>query len=197
MGVLKEQSKKFVPVTDYLAMEDETFEKHEYYNGKIVKMPGATPIHNIIAVNIATQLNVELEKKNKNYFVLNSDTKIHIPKLNHFVYPDAVVVCEEIQLYPGSSTVITNPLLVVEVMSESNEEYDRGKKFYNYKRIESFKEYVLVVQKMPLITASFRVLPHTWEDTEAEGTGSSIYLKSLDISIDLNKIYRSVPFLSV
>jgi Uma2 family endonuclease len=194
MGVLKEHSERFVTIEDYLAMEDESSEKHEYYNGKIVKMPGATPIHNIIAVNIMTQLNIGLEAKDKNYFVLNSDSKIYIPKLNHFVYPDAVVVCEQIELYPGSSTVITNPLLIVEVLSESTEEYDRGEKFHNYKRITSFKEYVLVVQKMPLVTDSFRINSNTWEDTEAEGLETSIYLRSLDISLDLRKIYKSVPF---
>ena len=194
MGVLKEYSERFVTMEDYLAMEDEATEKHEYYNGKIVKMPGASTIHNIIAVNIATQLSNELDKKSKEYFVLNSDTRIHIPKLNYFVYPDAVVVCEKIEHYPASTTVITNPLLIVEVLSESTEEYDRGEKFHNYKRIAAFKEYVLVVQKMPLVTTSYRIKPATWEDTEAEGLESSIFLRSLDVSLDLKKIYKHVPF---
>ncbi len=194
MGVLKEQSERFISAAEYLAMEDEAFEKHEYYNGKIVKMPGASTLHNIIAVNISTQLSNELDKKNKEYYVLNSDTRIHIPKLNYFVYPDAVVVCEKIEHYPDSATVITNPLLIVEVLSESTEEYDRGEKFHNYKRIASFKEYVLVIQKIPLVTASYRIKPNTWEDTEAEGLESSINLRSLEISLDLKKIYKSIPF---
>ena len=116
-------------IEEYLYMEDRSVEKHEFYNGRIIKMPGAKPVHNLIATNIATQLNVELEKKTATYFVLNSDTKIHIPRLNSFVYPDAVVVCETIELYPGSETVITNPLLIVEVLSPSTEGYDLKEKF--------------------------------------------------------------------
>lgn len=71
-------------------------------------MPGARPAHNLIASNIITHLNNALEDAPKEYFVLNSDSKIHIPRFRYFVYPNAVVVCETIELYPGSSTVITN-----------------------------------------------------------------------------------------
>lgn len=181
-------------IEEYFSMENRSVEKHEFYNGKIVKMPGAKPIHNLIATNISTQLNNELEKKPNNYFVLNSDTKIHIPRLNSFVYPDAVVVCETIELYPGSETVITNPLLIVEVLSPSTEEYDRRDKFFYYKRIPSFKEYLLVEQDMPTITCSYRIAEDTWKDTIAEGIDSSVYLQSIDCSISLSKIYKGVAF---
>lgn len=187
-------AKKNYSSEEYLFMEDRSVEKHEFYNGKIIKMPGAKPLHNLIATNISTQLNNELETKPGNFFVLNSDTKIHIPRLNSFVYPDAVVLCEAIELYPGSETVITNPLLIVEVLSPSTEGFDRRDKFFYYKRIPSFKEYLLVEQEMPMITSSYKIADNTWKDTIAEGTDSSVYLQSIDCTIALSKIYKGVVF---
>ena len=194
METLIPEDLKTYSIAEYLAMEDSSVEKHEFYNGKIITMPGASPIHNLIAVNISTQLSNELEKIESDFLVLNSDTRIHIPKFNYFLYPDAVVVCEGIQLYPGSSTVITNPLLIVEVLSPSTEERDRTYKFSDYKRIPSFKEYVLVTQTIPWVTASFKIGDKTWQDTDAEGLEASIYLKSIDCTIDLKKIYRGIKF---
>lgn len=185
---------KTYSIEEYLSMEDSSVEKHEFFNGKIIKMPGAKPNHNLIAVNITTQLSIELEKKEKEYFVLNSDSKIYSPRFNSFLYPDAVVICEQIEMYPGSSTVISNPLLIVEVLSPSTEEYDRQGKFFAYKSIPSFKEYVLVWQTVPSVTASFKIGDKAWQDTEADGLDTSIYLKSIDCTIDLKKIYRGIKF---
>lgn len=186
-------NKKYT-VAEYLAMEERSVEKHEFYNGKIIKMPGAKPVHNLIAANLIIQLGIELEKKKTNYLVLTSDTKIHIARLNTFVYPDAVVICEKIELYPGSEMVITNPLLIVEVLSPSTEDYDRHGKFFDYKQIPSFKEYVLVEQDMPLVTASYKIADRTWQDNIAEGINSSIHLQSIDCIISLSKIYKGIQF---
>lgn len=197
--MIKKEPEKFsfdktYSIEEYLELEDRSTEKHEFRNGKIYKMPGAKPSHNLIAANIITHLNNALENSSKKYFVLTSDSKIHIPRFNSFVYPDAVVVCEQIELYPGSTTVITNPLLIVEVLSPSTEDYDRQSKFYDYKHIPSFKQYVLVEQTMPYIVASFKTAEHTWQDTEADGLEAAIYLKSIDCTLALNKIYKSVRF---
>lgn len=181
-------------IDEYLTFEDGSVEKHEFYNGKIVKMPGAKPFHNLIAANIIAQLIFETEKKELEYFVLTSDSKIRIERFNSFVYPDAVVVCEQIEMYPGSSTVITNPLLIVEVLSPSTREYDRQGKLFEYKQIPSFKEYLRIEQNMPFATASFKTAERTWRDTDADGLDSSIYLQSIDCTIDLKKIYKGVRF---
>ncbi len=194
MEILVENIEKNYTIEEYLALEDASVEKHEFYNGKIIKMSGAKPNHNIIAANIITALNNALEKKEKEYFVLTSDSKIYNPRLNSFLYPDAVVICETIELYPGSATVITNPLLIVEVLSPSTEEHDRTGKFYDYKLIPSFKEYVLVWQTIPSVTASYKIGERTWQDTEAEGLDSAVYLQSIDCTIDLKKIYRGIKF---
>jgi len=194
MEMLVENIEKNYTIKEYLSLEDASVEKHEFYNGKIIKMSGAKPNHNLIAANIITALNNALEKNEKEYFVLTSDSKIYNARLNSFLYPDAVVICENIELYPGSSTVITNPLLIVEVLSPSTEEHNRTGKFYDYKLIPSFKEYVLVWQTIPSVTASYKIADRTWQDTEAEGLDSSIYLQSINCSIDLKKVYRGIKF---
>jgi Uma2 family endonuclease len=185
---------KTYSIEEYLEIEDTSIEKHEFYNGKIKKMAGAKPAHNIIAANIIAQLVNVTENKELEYFVLNSDSKIRIERFNSFVYPDAVVVCEAIEMYPGSTTVIMNPLLIVEVLSPSTEEHDRTTKFFEYQQIPSFKEYLRIDQKIPFVIASFKAAEHTWQNTEAKGLESSIYLKSIDCTIDLKKIYRGIKF---
>ena len=112
-----EVAERFYTVKEYLAFEERAKNKHEFYNGKIVKMPGATYKHNRIATNIMVELSILL--KEKKFEVLNSDMKIHIPQLESFVYPDAVVVFEKVQFYENRNDVIVNPLLIVEVASRS------------------------------------------------------------------------------
>ena len=192
MNALLETIVKKYTIEEYLRMEEQSTVKHHFVQGEIIPIPGATPTHNLIAVNILTELNIELRIRDKEYFVLNSDSQIYIPKLKNFVYPDAVVICEQVELYPGSTTVIMNPLLIVEVLSPSTARYDRTDKFFDYKRIPTFKEYVLVEQNLPLIMASFKTNTNTWEDSEADGLHSSIYLKSIDCTLELKRIYRGV-----
>lgn len=197
--VVKKEPEVFSPdkiysLEEYLAIEARSIEKHEFRDGKVIKMPGAKPAHNIISANVIAELKIAVRQKERKYIVMTNDTPIHIPFFNNIVYPDAVVVCEQIELYPGSSMVITNPLLIVEVLSPSTENHDRQGKFYDYKQIPSFKEHLLVAQKMPYVFSSFKTAERTWEDTEAKGLNASIYLKSLDCTIELRNIYEDVVF---
>jgi Uma2 family endonuclease len=181
-------------IEEYFEMEVLSEDKLEYRNGKILEMPGAKPRHNLITAWIITYLNILLMDKAKKYFVLTSDTKIHIPKLNSFVYPDAVVICEEIQLLEGRNDVVINPLLIVEVLSKSTAVNDRTGKFFDYRNIPTFQEYILVEQDFPEVTSFYRKDERLWEEAVAIGLEDKMYLKSLDISIDLSQIYRQVEF---
>ena len=158
-------------------------------------MLGAKFNHNLIATNTTTALSNALEEKEQNLLVLNSDTKIHIPGLRSFVYPDAVVVCEVPEFYEGREDTIMNPLLVVEVLSPSTEKYDRHTKFGHYKTLPSFQEYVLIRQNMPFVTASYKIAERTWQDTDAEGIEDTIYLRSIDITISLKRLYKGIVFI--
>lgn len=187
-----EVAEKLYSIKEYLAFEEQAKNKHEYYNGKIIKMPGATFKHNQIATNIIVALGNALY--NKNFIVNNSDTKIHIPQLDSFVYPDAVVVFEKPEFYEGRNDVIVNPLLIVEVASPSTQKYDRALKFRRYKTLPSFKEYVLVEQDLPWVTSSYKIADRTWKDTEANTLESSVYLQSVDCTLDMERIYHGVQF---
>lgn len=185
-------SQKIYTEEEYLAMEARSQEKHEYYNGKIIKMSGGSPVHNEIAVNITTALKIALKKAPKKYRVYNSDMKIQIPDENLFVYPDAVVVCEKPILYKHYKTVITNPLLIVEVLSKSTEEYDRGVKFDYYRTLPSFQEYVLLSQSKPRASVYHRESVDTWRIINVvEG---AIHLQSIGCDISLEDIYEDIIF---
>lgn len=187
-----EVTEKLYTVSEYLALEERAKNKHEYYKGKIIKMPGTTYIHNLIAVNIMAALNIALYEKD--FSVLNSDMKIHIPQLESFVYPDAVVVFERPQFYESRNDVVVNPLLIVEVASRSTRKYDRTTKFEYYKTLPSFKEYVLVEQTQPWVIASYKIAERTWKDTEAASLDESIYFQSVDCTLEMKRIYHGVQF---
>src|SRR5207237_8095180 len=92
------------------------------------------------------------------------------------------------------TNVLTNPLLVVEVVSPSTEKYDRGRKFQHYKTLPSFKEYVLIEQLQPWVVASYKIAERTWQDTEANTLDGSVYLQSIDCTIQLQRVYHGVEF---
>ena len=122
--------------------------------------------------------------------------KIQIPALRSFLYPDAVVICEAPDFYEGREDIITNPLLVVEVISRSTQRYDQRGKFEHYKTLPSFQEYVLIHQRFPRVTASCKIAERTWQDTEADSLEQTIYLRSLDITIDVKRLYKGVTFIA-
>lgn len=111
---------------EYFELQNNTQEKLEFYNGKIKQVPGGSINHNKIAIRVATELSIALDQKKKEYTVFGSDQRIHIEAFSCYVYPDAVVICETIETTIGPS--ITNPLLIVEVLSKSTHSHDRGPK---------------------------------------------------------------------
>lgn len=181
-------------LSEYLNQEEKSETKHEYFNGKVVEMPGETSYHNLIAARMITALTNAVDKKKQTYYVLSSDMKIYIPAFNAVVYPDAVVICEEMKYYEERNDVIINPLLVVEVLSPSTEAYDRSSKFLKYRTLPSFREYVVVRQDKPQITTFYREKPGIWHEGEAEGIDQEVYLASIDHNITLKKIYKGVTF---
>ncbi len=179
-------------IEEYFATEAGAKEKLEYFNGKIRPMPGGTPLHNEIALKTGALL-LELAKQlEKKYKVYNSDMKIWIESFQHFVYPDAVVVCEKPALYPGRKDIITNPLLIVEVLSPGTEAYDRNDKFLEYRAIPSFKEYVCLRQDAVEGVAFYREEESLWRESNAHGMEGVLPLRSLGVEFPLGKVYEEV-----
>jgi Uma2 family endonuclease len=179
---------------EYLALEERSEVKHEFINGKIIEMPGASAPHNLIAISMVTALKIALKNNPKKHFVMGSDIKIRIEPINQTRYPDAVVICDKLEFYKKRTDVITNPLLIVEVLSRSTEDFDPTLKFEEYKFLPSFQEYVLIHQDRPFVTTYFREAEELWRVHTTIGTTESIDLKSIDCQIALANIYEDIVF---
>ncbi len=179
---------------EYLDFERQSSIKHEFINGKIVEMAGGTGNHGIIAANMVAELKFSLKEKEKQYFVLGSDLKIRIEAVNEARYLDALVICEKLEYYDNRKDVILNPLLIVEVLSPGTQKYDRSTKFDEYKTISSFKEYVLISQKMPYVSTYYREEEDLWRIKTTMNKQASVYLRSIDVEISLDDIYDGVQF---
>lgn len=185
---------KLYTLEEYFDFEKKAQSKHEFHNGKIIAMPGGTAIHNQIASRLISSLINAIDEIKKEYIVYNSDMKIQIPIFNHFVYPDAVVVCEQPEFYEGRQDIITNPILIAEILSPSTEDYDKHMKFEKYRKISSFKEYLLVRQDVPYVSAYFQEEENLWRTTDVQDLQSFIHLKSIESQLPLSKIYKGIKF---
>jgi Uma2 family endonuclease len=180
---------------EYLDAEELSEEKHEFHNGKLIAMPGGTDTHAELGGNMTTAINNALfNKDDDTTHVYNSDIKIKIAAKNKSVYPDGTVVAGNPIYYLGHTRVIINPILVVEVLSNSTEKYDKGLKFDYYKTLDSFREYVLVSQDKPHVEVHFLENPaeNVWKITHYEGLDTEVVLESIDCKLKMKQIYHRV-----
>jgi Uma2 family endonuclease len=177
---------------DYLAMEAESETRHEYINGEIVPMAGAMPNHNRITLNVGSVLRYEFRGKPFEAFV--ADQRLWIPARQIYTYPDVLVIAGELQFQEGRKDTIVNPLVIVEVLSESTQGYDRGDKFAAYRTLPSFQEYVLVDQYSAHVEHYAKTGPKKWEFQEYDMEAESIVFSSLRVEISLTDIYDKVTF---
>jgi Uma2 family endonuclease len=183
-------------LAEYVEREATSTVKHEFHNGQIVEMAGGTPPHAQIALNFGTFLNICLFKKNAPFIAYGSDAEIYITELDKSLYADVSAVEEKPILFAHYKTLITNPLLIVEVLSEGTQDYDRHKKFEFYQKIPSFKEYVLVHQDEPKVEIYYckNGKRHVWNYTFYTGLSDNIKLQSVGCSLRLKDIYRNIEF---
>jgi Uma2 family endonuclease len=134
---------------EYLALEAASDTKHEYLDGEIFAMSGGTIEHGALAANVIRELGGAL--RGRPCRVLTSDVRVRVLATGLAAYPDVSVVCGAIERDPGDANAVANPVLIVEVLSDSTRSYDRGEKFAHYRRIPSLRDYLLVSQHEPLI----------------------------------------------
>ena len=187
---MAEQQTEYYSIEDYLALEAQAEERHEYEAGRIHAMSGGSIHHSLIGTNITNSLYNKLE--GSSCLVLNGDARLWIDHAHSFVYPDAMVICGKIQAAEEDPNAVVNPVLIVEVLSKSTVGYDRGDKFHKYCSLPSFQEYVLIDQDKPVVDVLFREEPGYWKMTTAIGLDKSISLASLGFDIPLSAIYRNV-----
>lgn len=193
LAVLKpEREPRYYTLSEYIRREEHSEGLHEYYNGIIIKLHKARGPHNTIIMNLGTVLNNAIEANDKNYRVMGGQQAVYLSRLNLSLYPDVLVVTETPVYFDKNEVLLINPILIIEVLSRSTKSYDRTEKFTKYKTLESLREYVLVDQKMCYVESRFREEPTLWRDTIVQDMSSSIYLKSIDCAIDIEKIYKHI-----
>jgi len=185
-------------VAGYIELEKESGTKHEYHDGKIFALAGGTLNHGLLCGNIYAELRNALKEKESPCKPLTSEVKLHIESHNSYVYPDCMVICEEISKADEDANAVTNPILIVEVLSKSTADYDRGDKFYLYRQISSLKEYVLIEQHKPVIEVFYkRDNSDLWSITRYEGLDKTIAFQSIDVQIQMSDLYFDVEGLEL
>jgi Uma2 family endonuclease len=173
---------------EYLAHEQASNVKHEYLDGEIYAKAGGTPEQASLAVAVSASLWNQLEGRSCRVF--SSDLRVRVAETGLTTYPDVSVVCGALERDPESSETILNPAVIVEILSEGTERYDRGEKFEHYKRVGSLQEYVLVAQSAPKIESWHRQ-GSSWSHVEA-GAGGRVALRSIFCELVVDEVYQGV-----
>jgi Uma2 family endonuclease len=189
--MLRRAKRVFSP-TEYLAMEEVADYKSEYLNGEIFAMSGGTPDHSSVAVNMTIALGTRLAAKPCRVF--NSDMRLHIKGNSLYTYPDVMVICGKIELVKRRNDTVTNPALIVEVLSESTRDYDRGMKFNLYKQVPTLQEYVVVESENPRVECYRRGADDQWVVEMIDDPGATVRLTSVACEIPMREIYRKVSW---
>jgi Uma2 family endonuclease len=174
---------------EYLAMERSSLDKHEYCDGEVFAMAGASEEHNLIVSNVIRELGNLLRRRPCK--VYPSDMRVKVPATGLYTYPDASVVCHRPTFEDDNGDVLLNPQVIVEVLSDSTEDYDRGTKFKNYRTIPSFVDYVLVSQTEILVEHHVRQPDGSWLMREHRA-GERIELASIGCAVDVDELYLKV-----
>lgn len=187
------QLKQIYSLEEYFELEKNTEEKLEFWDGNVWSMSGARFAHNLIMINLSTELGIKLREKG--CIVLGSEMRIKVPTYPPYRYPDLTALCgkPETEMISGLEMLV-NPQLIVEVLSDSTEAFDRGDKFSYYKSIESFSEYLLVAQHRPHVTQFVKHGDGFWANFEYNDLNDFVELKSVPCSLQLSSIYRNVSF---
>jgi Uma2 family endonuclease len=184
--------KRYYTPEEYLALEEEAEYKNEYRDGEILPMTGGTTNHNEIAVNFYS--NIKLTLRRQNYRIYMGDVRLWIPSYRVYTYPDIMVIKGE-PIYEGKgTTTVTNPLLIVEVLSNSTKNYDRGDKFKYYRSIPEFQEYILIDQYSFNVEQFSKQSEGQWLFTESQSENSILTLNSLNFQIIFQDIYEGINF---
>lgn len=176
---------------EYLAREEAAEEKSEFVQGETHAMAGGTGDHNTISQNVAAALWVVL--RGQGCRVMTSDMKVHAGQ-EIFYYPDVTVVCEKPLYYDPANTILTNPILLAEVLSPSTGAKDRGDKFLHYQQMKTLMSYLLVSQNEPRIEQFSRNEDGSWDYTMASGLKSVVAIPALSVTLALADIYDQIDF---
>jgi Uma2 family endonuclease len=175
---------------EYLQLEEIADDRHEYHDGEIFTMTGGSVNHNQIIVNLC--MTMGFAAKRQGYRLLMSDVKLWIPQVRRFLYPDVMLIQGQPHYFEDRTDTLTNPILIIEVLSESTQNYDRGDKFKYYRSLSSFKEYILVNQFKTHIEQFFKTTEAQWLWCEYSTPDAILTFNTFDFQIRLSDVYDEV-----
>ncbi|QDT67146.1 hypothetical protein MalM25_00430 [Planctomycetes bacterium MalM25] len=177
---------------EYLAFERASEERHEFVNGQIRLMSGASRAHNLIAMNLSGLVHAQL--KGRPCEAYSVDMRVKIAEDGRYTYPDMAVVCDEPEFEDAVFDTLLNPNALVEILSPSTGDYDRGEKFASYRNLTSLREYVLISQHRPQVEHFVRLGDGGWRFSPTEGADGLVQLVTAEIQLPLAELYDKVRF---
>jgi Uma2 family endonuclease len=186
---LKEPAPKYnyISPDEYLAMERESEEKNEYYDGFIIAMSGARLRHNRVARNLYAKIGNFLEGKECE--LLPSDMRVSTPNRDAYVYPDAIIVCGEPQMEDDKFDTLINPSVIFEIWSPSTKGHDRGYKLTYYKNIPSLKEYIMVDTAKKFLVTVRKQADGAWRFKDIDDTAGNLFIETIGLNISFDDLY--------
>jgi Uma2 family endonuclease len=189
---MSKQSITRITAAEYLSMERNSSEKHEFAFGEIFAMTGASARHVEIVGNIARELGNQLRQSPCRVYA--TDLRLCVDANHRYTYPDVVAVCSQPQFLDDTLDTLLNPELIVEVLSESTRNYDRGDKFQYYRGIASFREYLLVDQTRVHVERYTKQTDGTWSLWETDAMNDAVRLESVGVALAVSEIYFKIDF---
>ncbi|GBF82147.1 Uma2 family endonuclease [Aphanothece sacrum] len=190
--MLTQTETKYYTTEKYLELEEIAEYKNEYHNGEIIPMVGGTTNHNQICLNFCRKFPLTIN--NQDYYVYMEGIRLWLSEHNFYTYPDVMVIKGE-PIYHGKGTSnITNPLIIIEVLSKSTQGYDRGNKFQYYRSLPTFQEYILIDQYSYTIDQYIKQSEDKWSLNFYTGENVIFKLSSVDWEISLKDLYQRVNF---
>lgn len=177
---------------EYLALEAHSEIRHEFVNGEIFDMAGGTAAHNRITLNLVVALQNDFGRTKKPCEVYATDMRLRIRRANAITYPDIMVVCGKIDYDPGRQDLLTNPIVIFEVLSDSTAAYDHSQKFALYRKLPTLQEYVLVDQQRAFVERFRKTESGLWVYEGYESIADTLPLSAVDTEIPLTEIYRGI-----
>jgi len=183
---------KFISLQDYLAMEAVAEEKHEYFEGQVVAMAGAKEAHIRVASNLMREIGVYVKGSSCDVFA--ADLRVSTPSATSYMYPDLTIICGDMEKKNNEFDTCTNPVVVIEIMSETTRDRDMGYKFFYYQQIPSLKEYILIDSTSYHAVIIRRQADDSWKFINITDTGSLLEIQTIGLSVSLADIYAKVSF---
>jgi len=189
-----EQARKLTEA-EYLAVERAAEFKSEFFDGEMFAMAGGTRRHSLIGGNLVREFGSKL--RGRPCVAYNGDLRVKIEATGLLTYPDLSVACGDERFLDSEEDTLLSPILIAEVLSESTEAYDRGRKFEHYQQIPSLREYLLISQTAPRLEQFIRQPGGDWLLRQAVGLEATLVIPSLETTIALSEIYANVKFVPV